>query len=82
MAAGAKSEHLTPKQIVNLARTITVADMETIAEGYLGLDYNYIKSIKEENRDSKEALNRDIIRKWSNRNPYNQVQVGSFEMDS
>ena len=72
----AKSEYLTQKQIVDLARTISAVNMESIALGYLGLEIEHVMNLKAGNIDNPEAFNRNIIRTWSNMTVDNQVQVG------
>ena len=70
------SGQLTNRQYVQLGRAISSPDMESIALGYLNVDLMIIKSKQFEHRGNSEAFNRDILRRWANRNPGpNQVQV-------
>ena len=66
---------LTPRQIVRLAAVISADNMAAIAEGYLDISDETIENTKYENNDNAEAFNWDIIKKWTYRNPDNQVQV-------
>ena len=65
---------LTLRQIVLLASAISANDMPSIAEGYLDIDPVTIKNIRQDT-SSSGAFNRDIIRYWMYKNPWNQVQV-------
>ena len=61
------SEQLTNRQYVQL---------KSIALGYLNIDLMIIKSKQFEHRGNSEAFNRDILKRWANRNPGPcQVQV-------
>ena len=66
MATGGDSR-LTNSQIVQLAATITVNAMKTIAEEYLGIDSETVVNIEYENKNNAQAVNREIIRRWANK---------------
>ena len=75
MATGGEGQ-LTNNQIVRLARVISSQDMESIGLGYLGIEEETIKNLKDARRDNVEAFNRDIIHHWIHRNPEpNQATV-------
>ena len=74
MATGGDNQ-LTNNQIVRLARAISSRDMESIALGYLDIEEETIKNLRDVRRDNVEAFNRDIIRHWMHKNPLDQVQV-------
>ena len=77
MANKEYQEHLTNKQIVDLARAISSTDMKSIASGYLNVKESEIRNIEWNNRNA-EAFNRGIIRQWITKNPgLNQCQVSS-----
>ena len=69
------SEQLTNRQIVRLAATIPVDDMEVIAVGCMNITYETIKTLQHENRGKSQAFNRAVFKYWANMNPKNQVQV-------
>ena len=74
MATGGKSEKLTNKQIVRLAAAISIDNMTSIAEGYMGINNETVRNIRR-NEGNSEAFNRAILRHWTNKHPENQVQV-------
>ena len=41
----------------------------------MDIDDVTIKNLQYENRDDAEAFNREIIRRWANRHPDNQLKV-------
>ena len=74
MATG-RNNDLSERKVVQLAAAISVNAMKTIAEGYLDIAPETVKTA-EENRGDAEAFNREIIRYWRNRNPGpDQVEV-------
>ena len=75
MASNGKPEELTSRQIVRLAAAISTHNMESIAEGYLGINYQEIKNLKADNKQSPEAFNREILRKWWNKSSGNNIMV-------
>ena len=75
MAMEGKPGQLTPNQIVRLAAAIPADKMTSLAEGYMDIDDATIKNLKYENRDDAEAFNREIIRRWANSHPDNQLKV-------
>ena len=70
------SERLTNRQIVRLAAAISTDNLESIAEGYMGIEPETVKNLQDENRGKAQAFNRAILRYWANKHPENQVQVG------
>ena len=69
-------ERLTNSQIVRLAMSISANDMKTIAEGYMDLHKEAIVNIGVENKDSAEAFNHAVLRKWAYKNDVpDQVKV-------
>ena len=75
MASKEVKQQLTNKQIVRLASAISAKKMAAIAEGYMDIDGATIKNKKYENKDDAEAFNREIIKLWLYKNPYDQVKV-------
>ena len=71
------SRNLTGHQYFCLGRAISCSKMESIALGYLGVETERIKNLKEARRDDMEGFVRDIIQDWAYRNPDDQVQVRS-----
>ena len=72
----ANPQQLSPKQIVSLARVITMDNMECIAVTYLGIEEETIKNLKAEHRENVEAFNRSVLRYWRNKNGgANEIQV-------
>ena len=67
---------LSAKQIVSLAQSIPVRNVEKIALRYFDLSDTAIANIKADKSGDAEAQSRDIIRRWAYKNPDNQVQVG------
>ena len=75
MATGSDGR-LTNQHYVQLARAISSRDMETIAQGYLGIDIETIVSLKDEHRGNAEAFNRDVLNRWARKHPDgNQIKV-------
>ena len=67
---------VTDAHIASLAAVIATKHMESIAEKYLGIDWEAIENLKAEHRGDTEAINRSIIRKWAFKNPgQEQVKV-------
>ena len=74
----ASKEHgeLSNQQFVRLGLEISTPAMESLAEGYLGINDARIKSLKEQHKNNMDAFNRELIRDWLYRNPgENQVEV-------
>lgn len=75
---------LTDADIVALARSVSAPNMESIAEGYLGIEPETIANLKRSHREDVEGFNREIIRKWTfktaNAGP-GQVQVSYFYLN-
>ena len=75
--------YLTTRQIARLAPVISISNMETIALGYLGLEEEWIESLRVEKKDQPDAFNRAVLRKWANKNSTpKQVKVQYLEMMS
>ena len=69
---------LSGSQIVHLSKAITIHAMESFAEGYLDISDATIKNLREQNKNNVEAVNKDLIKRWANRNSGpNQVKVKS-----
>ena len=57
---------------------ISVDKMAAIVEGYMDIRTETIKNIKFENKDDIEAVNREIIKCWLNKNSGgNQILVST-----
>ena len=67
---------LTEQQIIELADEISVTEMTKIAIKYLNLKKGVIGNIKVNNSGDAESQSREMLRKWANMNPENQVKVG------
>ena len=72
---GDPSDHLTPRQIVYVAATISVDDMKTIAEGYMNINHQMVSDLRRNLRHSKLEFNRRIIRLWIEKTLNCQKQV-------
>ena len=71
--------HLTSRQIVRLADTISSDSMKKIARDYMKLGLEDIVSIKDENKGNKQAFVRDILRQWRSRSSSSdRVKVNLF----
>ena len=75
MAAGSESQQLTDEQIGQLAKVISEQNMEFLADEYLELKYETVISCRRMAEMDPEAFNREIIKRWRNRNPGNSRQV-------
>ena len=64
---------LTNPKIQRLGAAISQNDMESFALGYLDIDNAIIKNMKRE--ETREAFNREVLFRWRNKNPKNQVVV-------
>ena len=71
------SDQITENQTVRLAAAISENDMMAIAEGYLDMEPEKVKNMKQDASNSEE-FNRKVIRHFRNQNPENQVQVNSL----
>ena len=67
---------LSSKQIVSLAQSIPVRNVEKIALRYFDLSDTAIANVKADKSGDAEAQSRDLITKWAYKNPDNQVEVG------
>ena len=75
MATQENPTHLTGKQVISLAASIGVDEMQVIAEIYMGFSPVVVKNLLFENNNQAEAFNREVIRIWANKNPQDQIQV-------
>ena len=75
MATGAESMRLNEEHITRLAEVIPAKNMESIAERYLYISPEAIINTRQNNPDDQKEFNRDILRKWTYKNPDNQRQV-------
>ena len=75
MATEQTSVQLMGEQVVSLAAAIPINEMRAIAEGYMGFSAESVKNLLDDNKGQAEAFNREVIRKWANKNPENQIQV-------
>ena len=66
---------LTNRQIVRLGANISLPAMEAIAEGYLNISSEIIKSNIAINKGNAQSFNREMIHLWTNRNPDDQIKV-------
>ena len=71
------SGQLTSREIARLAYAISPSDMENIALGYLGLEFETIKNLKVESRGSSQQFNQEIIRRWAYQNVRNNKEVST-----
>ena len=60
---------LDDSTITRLAADISINDMVTVAESYMKMSPEKIKNLRDENRGSAEAVNREILRTWIYRFP-------------
>ena len=67
--------NLTNHQCVRLGQVISCSNMESIALGYMNIDEEKIKHIREVRLHNPEGFVRDLIKDWACRNPDNQMQV-------
>ena len=67
--------NLTGYQYVRLGQVISGSNMESIAIGYININRDKIKQIRESRRQDTEGFVRDVIEEWTCRNPNYQVQV-------
>ena len=75
--ASENPEEISQRQIFDLARALTVDNMESIGEGYLGIKHVTLQNLKTDTK-SAESFNRTVLRYWKNRNAgKNDAQVSS-----
>ena len=67
---------LSSEQIVRLAQSIPVRNVEKIALRYFDLSDTAIANVKADKSGDAEAQSRDLITKWAYKNPDHQVEVG------
>ena len=60
---------LDDSTIAQLAADISINDMVTVVESYMKISPEKIKNLRDENRGSAEAVNREILRTWIYRFP-------------
>ena len=75
MASGVESGELTNKQMVRLAAAISTDNLAVIAEGYMDISDEMIKTLRF--KDNHMAFTKEIITHWANQNPQNQIRVNS-----
>ena len=75
MATCGKHKPLSNKQIQRLGAAISQTNMESIALGYLDIDYEIVMSAIASRGQNGQGFNRDMIVRWANKNPANQVEV-------
>ena len=68
MTVEGKAGWLSSRQIVRLAAAVSMTNMITIAEGYLNLSEEIIAVLLMENRSHPAKFNREVLRRWANRN--------------
>ena len=66
--AGLDDGKLSNKQYTQLAEAISGPNMETIAQGYLDIDPDFIASIKQQHLNRATQSNMDLLRRWANKN--------------
>ena len=66
---------LTRDRIDRLAACISAYTLETIAEGYMGIEYETIMDLKDKNFDDPSAFNAEIIQLWLLQNPGSFAKV-------
>ena len=75
-AVNENDERLNGRQITFLAQAIRLKEMKLVARKYLNISHETIQNICYENKENLEAINRNIIRHWTRRNPgADQVKV-------
>ena len=65
MATGA---HITNKERVRLARTISSGVLESIAIEYLDFDEDVLINMREEHKDNLERFKREVLKTWMYQN--------------
>ena len=79
MAINGSKDKLTNRHLVDIAEVISPNDLESIALKYLNISTEKIKTLKAENKENPDALKRDVVRIWANRNSGpNQVKVSYY----
>ena len=72
---------LNPRQLIQLARCISVQEVLKIAEGYLNLDDAVIKNIIHDNFGNSEGIAKEIFQRWSyQHNTTDQLEVCSLQI--
>ena len=66
---------LTGYQYSLLGQSISCTKIEVIAVGYMNIDTEKLKNLKEARKDDKEGFVRDVIETWAYQHPDDQVQV-------
>ena len=73
-----KEGQLSLQQISHIVAVISARDMATIAEGYMDISHETIRSLQYENKASPDKFKRQIFAKWCEANPgMNQAKVCS-----
>ena len=60
---------LDDSTIARLAAAISINDMTTIALSHMKINSEKIKNLRDENRGSAEAFNREVLQTWMYRFP-------------
>ena len=68
----ATAGELTNRQIVRIGENISIIAMKTIAQEFLDINPEKIKSLEVQHQMDPGAFNRNIIEIWANRNPGSQ----------
>ena len=68
-------DHLTNRQITDLAEEIPLSRMTKIAFKYFKLNEGILENIKLNSPGDAEAQSREMLRRWANKNAEHQVQV-------
>ena len=67
---------LSLQQISHIAAVISARDMVTIAEGYMDISHETVRTLQYENKESPDKFKRQIIDTWCKTNPdINQTKV-------
>ena len=77
MAAGEASTELSQRQIARLSSRISVCDVETLAEGYMGMTAETLRDlrVRHDIETNGASYNREIFRCWAKENPGDQIKV-------
>ena len=74
-----KEGQLSLQQISHIAAVISARDMATIAEGYMEISHETIRSLQYKNKESPDKFKTQIIDTWCKTNPgMNQTKVCSM----
>ncbi len=69
---------LTDRVIARLAAQIPPNEMETVAEGYLGLDHVMVQDLRQTQGSNAYGFKVEVLHKWAKMNPGdNQAKVSA-----